>query len=128
MLLADQTSERFKQYFQPEARDSKATPVGFEPTRGDPIGLAGRRLSRSAKVSDVYLHYGGLSWQAQQEMLGLSALKQPRYLSGVAHLTAMPFVVLQNMFRLCSFKVPTRSNHMTCGSLRKLIFFVQAGA
>merc|ERR1711923_423965 len=29
----------------------KATPVGFEPTRGDPIGLAGRRLSRSAKVS-----------------------------------------------------------------------------
>ena len=28
-----------------------STPVGFEPTRGDPIGLAGRRLSRSAKVS-----------------------------------------------------------------------------
>ena len=28
-----------------------ATPVRFEPTRGDPIGLAGRRLSRSAKVS-----------------------------------------------------------------------------
>ena len=30
---------------------SKTTPVGFEPTRGDPIGLAGRRLSHSAKVS-----------------------------------------------------------------------------
>ena len=29
----------------------ETTPVGFEPTRGDPIGLAGRRLSRSAKVS-----------------------------------------------------------------------------
>ena len=29
----------------------KATPVGFEPTRGEPIGLAGRRLNRSAKVS-----------------------------------------------------------------------------
>ena len=28
-----------------------ATRVRFEPTRGDPIGLAGRRLSRSAKVS-----------------------------------------------------------------------------
>ena len=28
-----------------------STPVGFEPTRGDPIGLAGRRLNRSAKVS-----------------------------------------------------------------------------
>ena len=27
------------------------TAVGFEPTRGDPIGLAGRRLNRSAKVS-----------------------------------------------------------------------------
>jgi hypothetical protein len=25
--------------------------VGFEPTRGDPIGLAGRRLNHSAKVS-----------------------------------------------------------------------------
>ena len=30
---------------------STTTPVGFEPTRGDPIGLAGRRLNRSAKVS-----------------------------------------------------------------------------
>ena len=29
----------------------QSTPVGFEPTRGDPIGLAGRRLSHSAKVS-----------------------------------------------------------------------------
>ena len=29
----------------------QATPVGFEPTRGDPIGLAGRRLNHSAKVS-----------------------------------------------------------------------------
>ena len=29
----------------------RTTPVGFEPTRGDPTGLAGRRLSRSAKVS-----------------------------------------------------------------------------
>ena len=26
--------------------------MGFEPTRGDPIGLAGRRLSHSAKVSN----------------------------------------------------------------------------
>ena len=32
---------------------NKTTPVGFEPTRGDPIGLAGRRLNRSAKVSSV---------------------------------------------------------------------------
>ena len=31
----------------------KSTPVRFEPTRGDPIGLAGRRLSRSAKVSSA---------------------------------------------------------------------------
>ena len=33
----------------------KSTPVGFEPTRGDPIGLAGRRLSRSAKVSSAWI-------------------------------------------------------------------------
>ena len=32
-------------------KENKTTPVGFEPTRGDPIGLAGRRLSHSAKVS-----------------------------------------------------------------------------
>lgn len=31
----------------------KSTPVGFEPTRGDPIGLAGQRLSRLAKVSSA---------------------------------------------------------------------------
>ena len=29
----------------------RTTPVGFEPTRGNPIGLAGRRLNCSAKVS-----------------------------------------------------------------------------
>ena len=29
----------------------KTTPVGFEPTRAEPIGLAGRRLNHSAKVS-----------------------------------------------------------------------------
>ena len=33
------------------ALTQKTTPVGFEPTRGDPMGLAGRRLNRSAKVS-----------------------------------------------------------------------------
>ena len=35
----------------------EATPVGFEPTRGDPIGLAGRRLNHSAKVS-----FGNALW------------------------------------------------------------------
>ena len=29
----------------------KTTPVGFEPTRAKPNGLAGRRLNHSAKVS-----------------------------------------------------------------------------
>ena len=37
------------------ALTQKTTPVGFEPTRGDPIGLAGRRLNRSAKVSSALL-------------------------------------------------------------------------
>ena len=36
-----------------ECDNKQTTPVGFEPTRGDPIGLAGRRLNRSAKVSVV---------------------------------------------------------------------------
>ena len=50
--------------------NAKTTPVGFEPTRGDPIGLAGRRLNRSAKVScerlcasEVTVHLGDL-WNA----------------------------------------------------------------
>ena len=34
-------------------KKERATPVGFEPMRGDPIGLAGRRLNRSASVSFV---------------------------------------------------------------------------
>ena len=34
-----------------QSLETKTTPVGFEPARGDPIGLAGRRLNRSAKVS-----------------------------------------------------------------------------
>ena len=42
-----------------------------------------------------------------EEMLGLSALKQPRYLSREAYLTTTPFVLLQNMFRMSSFKVPS---------------------
>ena len=33
----------------------ESTPVGFEPRRGGPFGLAGRRLSRSAKVSSAFL-------------------------------------------------------------------------
>ena len=32
---------------------AKTTPVGFEPTRAEPTGLAGRRLNHSAKVSLV---------------------------------------------------------------------------
>ena len=31
----------------------KATPVGFEPTRAEPTGLAGRRLNHSAKASSA---------------------------------------------------------------------------
>ena len=30
-----------------------STPVGFDPSRGDPFGLAGRRLNHSAKVSSA---------------------------------------------------------------------------
>ena len=31
--------------------DKNSTPVGFEPTRAEPTGLAGRRLNHSAKAS-----------------------------------------------------------------------------
>ena len=49
----EQLSFPFQCYGSPlnSQQARKTTPVGFEPTRGDPIGLAGRRLSRSAKVS-----------------------------------------------------------------------------
>ena len=40
---------------------TQTTPVGFEPTRGDPIGLTGRRLSHSAKVSSAGTANGGTS-------------------------------------------------------------------
>ena len=58
----------------------RSTPVGFEPTRGDPIGLAGRRLNRSAKVSlavqisSAYCEWRQLSTQLadlQREQLAL---------------------------------------------------------
>ena len=35
----------------PGSQARKSTHVGFEPTRGDLIGLAGRRLNHSAKAS-----------------------------------------------------------------------------
>ena len=32
----------------------KSTPVGFEPMRGDPIGLAGRRVSSGKSASQLH--------------------------------------------------------------------------
>ena len=39
----------FKYFFS--SKNKITTPVGFEPTRAKPNGLAGRRLNHSAKVS-----------------------------------------------------------------------------
>ena len=39
----------FRIFLRPE--NAKTTPEGFEPSRAEPIGLAGRRLNHSAKVS-----------------------------------------------------------------------------
>ena len=36
------------------------TPVGFEPTRAEPTGLAGRRLNHSAKASMCYPQFSSL--------------------------------------------------------------------
>ena len=71
------------------ALTKKTTPVGFEPTRGDPIGLAGRRLNHSAKVSiwtEMYQemrmeapypldHAGGL--HGAQDVRQSTTLRQP---------------------------------------------------
>ena len=46
-----QQAKHFNSKMPPQHQNT--TPVGFEPTRGDPIGLAGRRLNRSAKVSSA---------------------------------------------------------------------------
>jgi hypothetical protein len=67
-----------------------ATPVGFEPTRGDPIGLAGRRLSRSAKVS---LRSRAMSGDAQRQFgrVGKSAGLEPQLSRAGARTPQVPF-------------------------------------
>ena len=47
----------------------KSTPVGFEPMRGDLIGLAGQRLSRSAKVSSAAAFQSKQSYDCQSLLL-----------------------------------------------------------
>ena len=54
--LMQHVPNKFSNYARQVSTDGngsrwKSTPVGFEPTRGDPIRLAGRRLNHSAKVS-----------------------------------------------------------------------------
>ena len=55
----------------------ESTPVGFEPTRGDPIGLAGRHLNRSAKVS-LWHHPDVLNLSVVSKALSRPRLHQPR--------------------------------------------------
>jgi hypothetical protein len=50
-------------------RKRSTTPVGLEPARGGPVGLAGRRLYRSAKVSDG----GGVTWRRAVAIHGAAA-------------------------------------------------------
>ena len=57
------------------------TPVGLEPTRGDPIGLAGRRLNRSAKVSMPETHVQEIAWYGRAMTVTHSPLKGPNSLS-----------------------------------------------
>ena len=53
----------------------RTTPVGFEPTRGDPIGLAGRRLNRSAKVSLVLADGLKFSWVVLAQNMNMKSKK-----------------------------------------------------
>ena len=52
----------------PQHAMQTATPMGFEPTRAEPIGLAGRRLNHSAKVS----------WKHQNQCPSLRSLLRCR--------------------------------------------------
>ena len=68
----------------------------FEPTRGDHIGLAGRRLNHSAKVScDILNMVSGLHGASKKQRLRLSHVrehrKQESALFGSQGLTLIPY-------------------------------------
>ena len=55
IVFHDIFNEKSVQNFQITYITQKnTTPVGFEPTRAEPTGLAGRRLNHSAKVSLLF--------------------------------------------------------------------------
>ena len=50
---------------------ARTTPVGFEPTRAEPTGLAGRRLNHSAKVSHALVPRSIHLFMLRQNFLGM---------------------------------------------------------
>ena len=88
----------------------QTTPVGFEPRRGDPIGLAGRRLNHSAKVSsdlghiilpDIFAGRPSMLWLSEALALAGhrgSVLRHP----SLFRLSTRSFLGLQ-VGRLCVF-------------------------
>ena len=63
--------------------------MGFEPTRGDPIGLAGRRLNHSAKVSLPTLGWSSFC----VGLCGRSALVRSVVIAGLCWASALALAV-----------------------------------
>ena len=63
--------------------------MGFEPTRGDPIGLAGRRLNHSAKVSLPTLGWSSFC----VGLCGRSALVRSVVIAGLFRASALALAV-----------------------------------
>ena len=63
--------------------------MGFEPTRGDPIGLAGRRLNHSAKVSLPTLGWSSIC----VGLCGGSALGRSVVIAGLLRASALALAV-----------------------------------
>ena len=63
--------------------------MGFEPTRGDPIGLAGRRLNHSAKVSLPTLGWSSFC----VGLCGRSALVRSVAIAGLFQASALALAV-----------------------------------
>ena len=68
--------------------------MGFEPTRGDPIGLAGRRLNRSAKVSLLNTIEDHTHGRPDAYTATRNARKQ------IGHVKHTPQVLFQNNYNL----------------------------
>ena len=88
---------------------STATPMGFEPTRAEPIGLAGRRLKHSAKVS----------WEHQNQ-----CPSPPPPVPSPSHSWAFASM-FSHSGELWRWEWPLVTNKKTKGAASKCLFFLK---